>query len=287
MYQGIAAAKINLTLAVLGRRPDGYHLLESVMQTLSLCDVVEAELAAETSLSCDFPGLSCGEDNLAWQAWSLLRREFALDAGLKITLRKQIPLGGGLAGGSSDAAQVLLAANELFELKLSAEQLVALAARLGADVPFCLAGGTALASGIGEQLRQLPPCPELRLVLVNPGFAVDTAAVYQQYDQSGAESRQTEAAEAMLQALEHGNPAAIRASLYNALEEPAFQLFPQLAAIKAELQDLGLAALLCGSGATVLGIAADKKRAAIAAAALQGKYPFVQAVTTRNPSVHI
>lgn len=283
MYQGIAAAKINLTLAVLGRRPDGYHLLESVMQTLSLCDVVEVELAAQTSLSCDLPGLSCAEDNLAWRAWALMQQEFALDAGLKINLRKQIPLGGGLAGGSSNAAQVLLAVNELFELKLSVEQLLALAVRLGADVPFCLAGGTALASGIGEQLRQLPPCPELRLVLVNPGFAVDTAAVYQQYDRQSV-NVEAGAAEAMLQALQQGSPAAIRASLYNALEAPAFQLFPQLAAIKAELQALGLSALLCGSGATVLGIAADKKKAAIAAEALYGKYPFVQAVTTRNPS---
>lgn len=284
MYQGIAAAKINLTLAVLGRRPDGYHLLESVMQTLSLCDVVEVEPAAETSLSCDLPGLSCAEDNLAWRAWALMQQEFALDAGLKITLHKQIPLGGGLAGGSANAAQVLLAVNELFALKLPAERLLALAARLGADVPFCLFGGTALASGIGEQLRRLPPCPELRLVLVNPGFAVDTAAVYQQYDRSPAEA-EARAAEKMLQALQQGDPAAIRASLYNALEAPAVQLFPQLAAIKAELQSLGLAALLCGSGATVLGIAADKKRAAIAAEALQGKYPFVRAVTTRNPSV--
>lgn len=283
MYQGIAAAKINLTLAVLGRRPDGYHLLESVMQTLSLCDVVEVEPAAETSLSCDLPGLSCAEDNLAWRAWALMQQEFALDAGLKITLHKQIPLGGGLAGGSANAAQVLLAVNELFELKLTAERLVALAARLGADVPFCLAGGTVLASGIGEQLRRLPPCLELRLVLVNPGFAVDTAAVYQQYDQEPVANQP--ATEGMLQALQQGDPALIRASLYNALETPAFQLFPQLAAIKAELQSLGLAALLCGSGATVFGIAADKKRAAIAAEALQGKYPFVRAVTTRNPSV--
>ena len=120
-------------------------------------------------------------------------------------------------------------------------------------------------------------------MLVNPGFAVDTAAVYQQYDRQPV-NVEAGAAEAMLQALQQGSPAAIRASLYNALEAPAFKLFPQLAAIKAELQALGLAALLCGSGATVLGIAADKKRAAIAAEALYGKYPFVQAVTTRNPS---
>jgi len=95
MYQGIAAAKVNLTLDVKGRRPDGYHLLESVMQTLSLCDIVEVEPATQTTLSCDMPELSCAEDNLAWRAWALLQKEYNLDAGVKITLHKQIPLGGG------------------------------------------------------------------------------------------------------------------------------------------------------------------------------------------------
>ena len=153
MYQGIAAAKVNLTLAVQGRRPDGYHLLESVMQTLSLCDVVEVEPAAQTSLSCDMPGLACDEKNLAWHAWALLQKEYNLDAGVKIKLHKQIPLAGGLAGGSGNAAQVLLAVNEIFGLKLPLARLIELAAKLGADVPFCLQGGTALARGIGEDLQ--------------------------------------------------------------------------------------------------------------------------------------
>lgn len=282
MYQGIAAAKVNLTLAVQGRRPDGYHLLESVMQTLSLCDVVEVEPAAQTSLSCDMPGLACDEKNLAWRAWALLQKEYNLDAGVKIKLHKQIPLAGGLAGGSGNAAQVLLAVNEIFGLKLPLARMIELAAGLGADVPFCLQGGTALARGIGEDLQQLPPCPELRVVLVNPGFAVDTATVYKQYDLSAPPAEQAEATRLMLSALQSGDPVQIRSSLFNALEPPAFQLFPQLAALKQELAALGLSALLCGSGATVMGIAADKKRAAVAADALQGKYPFVRAVTSQN-----
>ncbi len=288
MYQGIAAAKVNLTLDVKGRRPDGYHFLESVMQTLSLCDIVEVEPAARTTLSCDMPELSCAEDNLAWRAWALLQKEYNLDAGVKITLHKQIPLGGGLAGGSSNAAQVLLAVNEIFALKLPPAKLIELAAQLGADVPFCLQGGTALACGIGEELQPQSPCPELRLVLVNPGFAVNTASVYAQYDlnnnapEDRVGGKYSASTQSMLKALQYGDPAQIRENLFNVLEPPAFQLFPPLAALKQELTALGLSALLCGSGATVMGIAADKKRAAIAADKLQGKYPFVRAVTSQN-----
>jgi 4-diphosphocytidyl-2-C-methyl-D-erythritol kinase len=275
----VAPAKVNLTLDILKRRSDGYHLLESVMQTISLCDLVEVELASETSVVCDYPGLACDESNLAWRAYKLLVDEFALDAGVKISIQKQIPLGGGLAGGSTDAAQVLLAVNQLFELGLTDEQLVGFASRLGADVPFCLRGGTALASGVGEELKPLPDCPELRLVLVNPGFSVETAAVYRQFDAMNPEHAHSNAA--MLTALEEGNPFAIRNALFNALEEPAFALFPKLAQVKAELAELGLVPLLCGSGATVMGVARDKKYAAIAAETLQGKYPFVCTATTK------
>ena len=279
-YQSLAFAKVNLTLDIVGLRPDGYHLLESVMQSLSLCDVVEARPAAKTTLTCDMPGLACDDSNLAMRAWQLMQQEFSLDGGLEIVLHKDIPLGGGLGGGSADAAQVLLAVNELYALQLSRERLIGLAARLGADVPFCLYGGTALAEGIGDKLTPLGGCPELRPVLVNPGIAVSTPQVYRQFDAMGAplSGGRSPHTEAMLQALESGSPAAVGGSLFNALEPPAFAVLPELAAIKAELADMGLAALLCGSGATVMGIARDKKQAAVAEARLTGKYPFVCAV---------
>lgn len=282
-YQGLAFAKVNLTLDIVGRRDDGYHLLESVMQSLSLCDVVEARPASETTLVCDMPGLACDESNLALRAWRLMQQEFALDGGLAITLHKEIPLGGGLGGGSADAAQVLLAANEIYQLNLGREKLIELAARLGADVPFCLYGATALAEGIGEKLTPFAGCPELRLVLVNPGIEVATPQVYRQYDVmlgavSGGVCGQSPHTGAMIQALAAGSPAAVGEALYNALETPAFAMYPKLAEIKAELTAMGLKTLLCGSGATVMGIAADKKQAAIAEARLSGKYPFVAAV---------
>ncbi len=290
MYQGVGLAKINLSLGLTGRRADGYHELASVMQTVSLGDVVEVERTSQEcgiELACDCPGLALDGSNLAWRAAALLLEEFKPGGGVRIRLHKEIPLGGGLAGGSTDAAQVLLGVNELFGLGLAPAELAAYAVRLGADVPFCLTGGTQLARGIGEELERLPDCPELRLVLVNPGFGVDTGAVYRQYDRmpeqaADAAARSEEMVAMMREALAAGDPAMIRRCLYNGLEPAAFALFPELAAIRTELAGLGLAALLCGSGATVMGIAADKKRAAVAADALAGKYPFVCAVTTRG-----
>lgn len=278
-YQGIAPAKINLSLDIIGRRADGYHELRSVMQALSLADVVEVELARETTVESTVAGLACDESNLAWRAYRLLADEFGLDGGVRVRLEKHIPLGGGMAGGSTDAAQVLLAVNELFELGLSQEDLCSRAVRLGADVPFCVRGGTALAEGVGERLSETEACPELRLVLVNPGFAVPTPAVYRQFDEMGCPA--TEHTEAVLAALSGGNPAEIAASCGNGLETAAFALYPPLAKLRAEMAAQGLAAVLCGSGATVFGVARDKKQAAIAAEALTGKYPFVRAVTTR------
>lgn len=278
-YQGIAPAKINLSLDIVGRRADGYHELRSVMQALSLADVVEVELAQETTVWASDENLPCDESNLAWRAYRLLDDEFALDGGVRVRLDKEIPLGGGMAGGSTDAAQVLLAVNELFELGLTVEELCSRAVKLGADVPFCVLGGAALAEGVGEKLTRLDDCPELRLVLVNPGFAVPTPAVYRQFDVMGG--RATDHTAAVLTAWESGNPWEIAAACGNGLEQAAFALYPQLAVLKAEMESLGLCAVLCGSGATVFGVARDKKQAAIAADALMGRYPFVRAVTSR------
>lgn len=280
MYQGVGLAKVNLSLELVGKRADGYHELASVMQTVSLCDVVELEPAEGIGLECDLPGLAVDGSNLAWRATELMCREYGLP-GARIRLHKEIPLGGGLAGGSTDGAQVLLGMNQVYGLGLTTAELVPLALELGADVPFCLEGGTQLAAGVGERLSPLAACPELRLVLVNPGFAVDTGQVYRQYDLMPLQ-KPAGMTERMVRALAAGSPALIQESLYNGLEPAAFTLFPKLWEIKEELSGLGLAALLCGSGATVLGVAADKKRAAIAAEALRGKYPFVQAVTTRQ-----
>lgn len=277
-YRSLALAKVNLSLDIVGKRADGYHELQSVMQTLDLADVVEVRMARQTSVWATDEALPCDETNLAWRAWQLMADKYQLDVGVDIRLEKHIPLGGGMAGGSTDAAQVLLAIDELFALHLSNEELVRLAAQLGADVPYCLFGGTVLARGIGERLTKLADCPELRLVLVHPGFAVPTPAVYRQYDALGLQPTYHTAR--MISALDGGNPWQIAESMGNALEPAAFALYPPLARLKAEMLSLGLVPLLSGSGATVFGVARDKKQAAIAAEAFEGCYPFVQSVTT-------
>lgn len=277
-YQSLALAKINLSLDIVGQRPDGYHELQSVMQTLDLGDVVEVNMARQTSVWATDAALPCDETNLAWRAWQLMADEYDLDAGVDIRLQKHIPLGGGMAGGSTDAAQVLLAVDELFALHLPNSELVRLATRLGADVPYCLFGGTVLARGVGERLTRLADCPELRLVLVHPGFAVPTPAVYRQYDALALQPTYHTAR--MISALDSGNPRQIADAMGNALEPAAFALYPSLARLKAEMQSLGLVSLLSGSGATVFGVARDKKQAAIAAEAFVGRYPFVRSVTT-------
>jgi 4-diphosphocytidyl-2-C-methyl-D-erythritol kinase len=174
-----AFAKINLTLEVLGRRTDGYHEIASVMQTVGLCDTLCLQPRADRSLDlwCDVPELS-NERNLAWRAAAMLAEELPVQRGVQIEVRKAIPTEGGLAGGSSDGASVLLALAHLWHVQLAPDRLVALAARLGSDVPFFLAGGTAHVTGRGEVVRALPDVEPLWVVLAKPPTAISTAMAF-------------------------------------------------------------------------------------------------------------
>ncbi|HVG95814.1 MAG TPA: 4-(cytidine 5'-diphospho)-2-C-methyl-D-erythritol kinase [Chloroflexota bacterium] len=173
-----APAKVNLTLEVLRRRPDGYHDLCSVMQALSLADRLEAVPAESLSLECSIPALA-GQDNLVWRAADLLRRETGAGAGARLWLEKRIPVAAGLGGGSSDAASALLALNALWRLGLSRADLCALGARIGSDVPFFLGSSAcALAEGRGERLTPLPALPHRAVVLARLPVPVSTAAVF-------------------------------------------------------------------------------------------------------------
>ncbi len=174
-----AYAKINLTLDVLGRRPDGYHELASVMQTVSLADTLLFRSLADggTEFFCDVPALN-GTDNLVYRAVQALREATGREQGVRIELQKQTPTQGGLGGGSSDAARVLLALNAWWKLGMSQEQLMDLAAGLGSDVPFFVLGGTALVEGRGERVTPLPDLPGLWVVLLKPSVAVSTPAAF-------------------------------------------------------------------------------------------------------------
>ena len=175
-----AHAKINLFLDVLYKRPDGYHEIETVFQSIGLSDeIILKKLPKDIKIKCEHPQVPLDESNLAYRTAKLLFESSELSAGVEITIKKRIPISAGLGGGSADAAGVLVGLNQLFELGYEREQLMQLGAKLGADVPFCILGGTALGQGIGEILTPLPPIGRTWLVLVNPGFMVSTAWVYQ------------------------------------------------------------------------------------------------------------
>ena len=252
-----AYAKINLGLEVLGKRPDGYHEVAMIMQSVSLHDIVKLSCREEAiSLSCDRTNLPCDHSNLAFRAADLLRREVGVACGVHIELTKRIPLAAGLAGGSTDAAAVLKGLNRLWRLDLPASELERLAARLGSDVPFCLWGGTSLATGRGEILTPLPDFTGHGVVLVNPPLQVSTAWVYGNYHDAAGNRRRDIAS--LRHSIKQQDFSAVAGAVFNDLETVTIPAYPQVAAIKEQLLQAGAAGvLMSGSGPTVFALTPD------------------------------
>ena len=267
-----APAKINWRLKIVGRRPDGYHLLCGLMQSISLADTVCLRESRQDNCHVSPAFGIRQEDDLAFRAWLLLKQERELPYSLEIKIEKRIPLGGGLAGGSADAAAVLKGANELFQLGLSLEELSVLGLKLGADIPFCLMGGLAKAQGAGERLTPLPPPPPLRLLLVNQGFILPTAQVFALYDQRGLKIAATQAEDAacdkLALALYSGDISTIKTLLDNDLAAAARELCPAIGKLERLLDALGLSPLISGSGSTVFALAESDAALAKAKSAL-------------------
>jgi len=278
-----ARAKINLTLDVLGKRPDGYHQVETVMQSIELHDCLQfTPLEDGVSLTVAGGEVSAGADNLVYRAALLMRKLAGDNKGVSIKLNKHIPVAAGLGGGSADAAATLSALNEIWGIRLPARELLSLGEKLGSDVPFCLLGGTALAGGRGELLESLPPCPRMGLVLVKPSFGVSTASVYHAYD-SCPPGKKPETA-AMIKAIGEGDIDCIVQNLANVLEIVAISMHPEIAGIKERLLEAGaLGVLMSGSGPTVFGVAADLAAARAVAGRYQDCGERVLATETRNP----
>lgn len=253
-----AQAKINLSLDILGLLPGGYHRLETVMQSLTLHDRLEFTSAADgIMVSCDSPEVPAGPGNLVYRAAELMQRQAGgVGAGVHIHLHKEIPVAAGLAGGSADAAAALLGLNKLWGLNWPLAKLIELGAQLGSDVPFCLAGGTMLARGRGEQLATLPALPSMGVVLLKPPLAVSTAEVYHGYDRCPAvRERYTPA---LVQAVNRGDFYGICATLGNALEVVTTSRHPVVSELKESLRAAGAAGvLMSGSGPTVFGLGQD------------------------------
>lgn len=249
-----AAAKINLCLHVLGRREDGYHELAMAMQRVSLFDDIHLSLTSEQAVSvcCDGLELEKGGENIAAKAARLLFKEKKTDCGVEITITKRIPVAAGLGGGSSDAAAVLTGLNELLQLGLSRRVLMGLGAQLGADVPFFIFAAPAWATGTGTTLEALPSLPSVAYLLVNPGFGVSTAAVYQSL-------RLTKGGHlANLPRFSAVTSDDLCANLHNDLERVTLDRYPEINEVKKQLMEQGaLGALMSGSGATVFGVFED------------------------------
>ncbi len=273
-------AKVNLTLDILGTRSDGYHDLESVMQTISLHDTVRLSVGEGDGirLVCDMPGIPTDERNLAHRAASLLFAATGIAPGLDIRIEKRIPVEAGLGGGSSNAAAVLIGLDRLLGLATPVDEMCDLAAQIGSDVPFFLIGGTAFVSGRGERVRPLPDIPPMWMVIVKPPFGVSTAWSYRRLDeiratndQSTVNSERKTASQRMVECMQSGKPqSAVCGSLSNDLELPAIEQHPEIAEIKTALIGFGAqAALMCGSGSAVCGLFETEEQAVLCGRRLQ------------------
>ena len=254
-----AFAKINLGLDILGLRPDKYHEVSMVMQSVSLADTLTFTESPELQVTTDQPGLEGGPSNLAWKA-AVLRGEFAhREPRVRIHIEKKIFLAAGLAGGSADAAAVLRGLNRLWELRLPAEKLERLGAKLGSDVPFCVAGGTALAAGRGEILTPLPDLEPLHLVLLaKPALEVSTPWAYREFDKQKNVIHPD--IEGMVQAVRAGDMQGVLGRCGNVLEPVTAKAHPEIREIRRLMLENGAEpAMMSGSGPTVFGIVKDKE----------------------------
>ncbi|MCM1189667.1 MAG: 4-(cytidine 5'-diphospho)-2-C-methyl-D-erythritol kinase [bacterium] len=263
-YDVKAYAKINLGLDVLDRLPNGYHEIKTVMQTVGICDELSLEKAdSGIVLTADCAGLSVGEDNLICRAARLMQETYSVKEGVRIRLKKRIPIAAGMAGGSADAAAVMKGMNVLFRLGVPDRELAEISSVIGADVPYCILGGTALAEGIGEKLTALPPAPVCHVVVAKPDVSVSTKYVYEQLDT--CETLRHPDIDGMVNAVRAGNLSGILSRMGNVLEAVTIPAHPVIASLKARLRKLGAAgSLMSGSGPAVFGIFTQEETARLA-----------------------
>ncbi|MGE7696545.1 4-(cytidine 5'-diphospho)-2-C-methyl-D-erythritol kinase [Lysinibacillus sp. NPDC094177] len=255
-----APAKINLTLDVLYKRPDNYHEVEMVMTTVDLADRISLESREDGVIEIISTDNFVPNDhrNFAYQAARLVKDTYGIEQGVSITIEKEIPIAAGLAGGSSDAAATLKGLNELWNLGLSIDELAELGAKIGSDVSFCVYGGTALATGRGEKIQELPAPPTCWVVLAKPKIGVSTAEVYGGLKVEGLQHPNTKQ---MIHAIETEDYELLCSSLGNVLETVTFKLHPEVVMLKEQMKRFGAdATLMSGSGPTVFGLVDSEAR---------------------------
>ena len=259
-----AYGKINLGLDVVRKREDGYHEVRMIMQTVNLYDKIVMEKTPEPGIRTEtnLPYVPDGEGNLAYRAAKLLADEFEIQEGVTIKIKKCIPVAAGMAGGSTDAAAVMVGMNRLFGLGLSKRELMKRGVKLGADVPYCIMRGTALSEGIGEVLTELPPAPQCYLVLAKPQVSVSTKVVYGKLRANELTPEQHPDIDGMRAAIEEGNLDGVISRLGNVLELVTIPDHPEIGRIKDIMMAEGAeGVLMSGSGPTVFGIFRDEDAA--------------------------
>lgn len=282
-----AMAKINLGLDVVRRMENGYHEVRMIMQTVDLYDelILRKTGKAGIRIVTEYEELPTDESNLIYKTAKLITERHPVTGGVEIELRKNIPIAAGMAGGSTDAAATFVGMNELFALGLSEEALREMAVSIGADVPYCIMGGTALSEGIGEILTPLLPAPECNVLIAKPDISVSTKFVYENLHANTLQKHPD--IDGMIQAIKDGNLEGVSERIENVLETVTEKAYPVIADLKKLMKEQGaMNALMSGSGPTVFGIYADKKMAETAADAVResgmAKQIFVTTFTSKT-----
>ena len=265
-----ALAKINLGLDVTGKREDGYHEVRMVMQTIQMYDQLEIKERKEPGirLTTNLPFLPCNDGNLVYKAAKILMDEFDIRQGVDMNLTKFIPVAAGMAGGSSDAAAALVGINRMFQLGLTKRQLMERGVQIGADVPYCVMRGTALAEGIGEKLTRITQVPDCFVLIGKPGINVSTKAAYESLQLDKISSHPD--IDGMIGDIERGDLLAMTQKMGNVFEPGIIEKYPVISEIKALMESHGaLKAMMSGSGPTVFGIFDDREKMEAAAEVLR------------------
>ena len=265
-----ALAKINLGLDILRKREDGYHEVRMIMQTIQMYDVLKMKKVKKPgiSLSVNYPYIPSDERNLVYKAAKLLMDEFQVKEGVDICLEKFIPVAAGMAGRSSDAAAAMVGINRLFKLGLSERELMDRAVNIGADVPYCIMRGTALAEGIGEKLTRIAQIPDCFVLIGKPGISVSTKMAYESLQLDKISSHPD--IDGMIRDIENGDLLTMTEKMGNVFEPGIIEKYPVIGEIKDLMEDNGaLKAMMSGSGPTVFGIFDDREKMEVAAAVLR------------------
>lgn len=263
--------KINLGLDILYKREDNYHEINTIMQQISLSDtLIIREIKEDIELDCNNKELPLDSTNLVYHAWKKIQEKTGINRGIQINIHKRIPIAAGLAGGSSNAAAVLKGLNELWNVGLSEKELREIGVEIGADVPYCIMGGTALAEGIGEKLTKLRPFRGKNLLLINPGIGVSTTEVY---NSLRLEKQPRMDIKRIISSIEKDDIKSVAESITNIMEEVVIERNPIISEIKKDMLKYGaLGSLMSGSGPTVFGLFDDLAQLELSEKILKEKY---------------